>query len=68
MPTLDIRQGCCGKEVGWGETERGIERPSVAEILEAAKLVFPGVDLGLLEIGAAGYDAEVIILRTRHHH
>lgn len=48
-----------------GGSEHGYYRPSLAEIIEAAELVFPGIPLERLEISAGGYDAEIIFLSER---
>ncbi len=53
-------------EVRWdGDPQSERDRPTLAEMIEAAKKEFPGVPFEELMVTASGYDAEIIWLKRK---
>jgi hypothetical protein len=53
-----------GRTVVW-DGGSGFECPTVAEVISAATVEFPGKSLAALEISAKGFDAEILELREK---
>lgn len=54
------------EEIQWdGDPESERDRPTLAEVIEAAKKEFPEIPFEQLIITASGYDAEVICLTRK---
>lgn len=54
------------KEICWsGHPSSWHDRPTLAEVIEAAKKEFPDIQFDELIITASGWDAEIIELRRK---